>query len=85
MDNPVNAVPLIKREGRFLMMWIDTRSGRRPDPDQKQHRLCVFHASSTAPVPQTAEGAVGEGWKTQLAPGLIGAMFDPERPLQGNG
>ena len=35
----------------------------------------VFHASSTAPAPQTAEGAVGEGWETQPGLRLNGAMF----------
>ena len=36
------------------------------NPRLRHHRLCVFHASSTAPIPEITEGAVVEGWETQL-------------------
>ena len=58
----------------FLMSVARHAVGLPYRPRSKQHWSCVFHASSTAPVPQTAEGAVGEGWETQL-PKLNGAMF----------
>ena len=50
---------------------------RMPNLEQRTPRWGVFHASSTAPVPHTAEGAVGEGWENATRPGLNGAMFDP--------
>ena len=36
------------------------------NPRPRHHRLCVFHASSTGPVPRTTGGAVVEGWETHL-------------------
>ena len=49
----------------------------RPPP----HRRRVFHASSTAPVPNRTGGAVGEGSETQFGRDLKRAMFLPAPPF----
>ena len=46
-------------------------------PRTERQGACVFHASSTAPVPKQTGGAVGEGWETQLRRRLKRAMVPP--------
>jgi len=63
VDSPWKALPGVidvRVPGPTARNWL-------PQPSAK----CItghafFHASSTAPIPETTEGAVVEGWETQL-------------------
>ena len=62
---PIREVSRPMKRAMFAGRRVPRRSGGHPASIARR-RSRVFHASSTAPVPNQTGGAVGEGWETQL-------------------